>query len=156
RFGADDEIDVDVGLAGRDALVLVAGRDLDDAANGERRRVLPRLRQQVQLDARVQIADVVAAPRRLVERIPVDDAADRAVVAEEERPQVTVDARVEEEGAEDLGAIADADRQGPRKVADVGETLNVVRPAPVPADRPLTVGEYFGSRYVPQPGIAEE
>ena len=50
--------------------------------------------------------------------------------------------------------MPDGERAG--EVADVGEALDVVRAAPVAADRPLTVAEDLAGRHKPQSSVAEE
>ena len=77
-------------------------------------------------------------------------------VGDEDRTQVAVDARVEEERAEHLGPVFDADGERSGEVADVGEALDVVGAATVAARRPLTVREHLRGRHKPQTSVAEE
>src|SRR5205823_940799 len=83
RFLADDQIETEVRLAGADAGVHLAGRELDGGAQRERRRVLAVLGPEAVFDAEVEVADVVAAPGFVGLRIAGDDAAGRVSVAVE-------------------------------------------------------------------------
>ena len=106
RFLADDRVERDIRFPGADAGVLLSSRRLDEGADCEGRRVLAILRPQIHFRAHVEVADVVAGPLLGHARIAVDDAAEGGVVDEKQRPHVAVDARVDEEGSEQLGASA--------------------------------------------------
>ena len=123
--------------------------------NGERRRLLAELRPQIELRAHVEVADVVAGPALVHPRVAIDDAAHVRVV-DEQRPQVAIDPRIDEERSEELRAVLDPDGERARDIADVAEALDVIGAAPVAADRPLTVAEDFAGRNKPQSSVAEE
>ena len=152
---AANEVEPEIGLPGRHARVVVAGRQLHHPAERERRRLLAELRPQVELRAQIEVADVVAGPALVHPRGAIDDAPHVRVVGEQ-RPQIAIDPRVHEERSEELGAVPDADGERGGDVADVAEALDVVRAAPVSADRPLTVAEDFAGRNKPQSSVAEE
>src|SRR5262249_9879404 len=145
RFLADDRVDREIELAGADALIGVAGRYLEDAAECERRRIALTLGEQVDLGADVEIADVIACPELVDLRIAIDRAAERGI-RKEDGTDVAVDARHGEERAEDLGAVLDAEREGSGEVADVGVALDPVGAAAIAADRHLAVAEHLGGR----------
>ncbi len=155
QFLAADEVDAEIGLPGRDAHVFVAGRQLHHAAEGERRRLLLELGPQVELPADVEVAHVVAGPPLVDPRVAIDNAAHVRVV-DEQRHQVAIDAGVDEERPEELRAVLDPDRKRAGDIADVAEALDVIRAAPVAADRPLTVAEHLAGRNKPQSSVAEE
>src|SRR5207248_11734317 len=98
------------------------------------------LQTEVSFRAEREVPDVVARPVLRDPRIAVDDAAEVGVV-DEQRIQVPIDPRVEEERTEDLRAILDADPERAREVPDVGVALNPVRAPPIPSHRPLTACE---------------
>ena len=75
---------------------------------------------------------------------------------DEDRPDVAIDARVDEERSEDLRAILDADGERAGEVGDVGVALDPVRAATIAANGPLTVREHLGGRHKPQSSVAEE
>ena len=155
RFLARDEVEQDVGFARAVADVLLRRRQLDDAAEGEGGRILAILRPQIHLRADVEVADVVARPRLVDARIAIDDPSDGGI-GDEHRDDVAIDARIDEERPEDLGPIPEAHGKGAGEVGDVGVALDEVRAAPIPADRPLTAGEHFGGRHIPQSSVAVE
>ena len=124
-------------------------------AHGHRRRVLPGLGPQIDFRAEVEVADVVAGPALVHARIAIDDAAEGRVV-DEQRTEIAIDARVDEERSEDLGAILHAERERAGEIGDVGVALNLVGAAPVAARRPLAVRQHFGGGHEPQAGVAEE
>ena len=155
RFLAHDRVEREIRLPRAHPDVFVAGRNLHEAADGERGRLLTVLRPQVDLRADVQVAHVVAGPVLVDAGIAVDDPAKRGFV-DEQRIQVAVDARVEEERPEDLRAILDADAEGAREIADVGVALDPVRSAAIRASGPLAAGQHLGGRHIPQPSVAEE
>ena len=155
RFFAHDQIDRDVGLARAGADIFLAGWRLQHRAHGNRRGILPRLGPQVHFRAQIQVADVVAGPVLVHARVAIHDAADSRVV-DEERIRVAIDARVEQKRSEDLRAIAEADREGAREIADVGVPLLPVRAAPIGAHRKVSARQHFARRDVPDAGVAEK
>ncbi len=152
---ADDGIEGEIELTRADAGILVAGgRDLDHAAQCERRRLLAPLRGQVDLGAEPEIAEfAVTRPALVDERIIVEQATGFRIVGEN-RPHVAVDAAHDLPGAEDLGAIGQADTDGDRPVRDIGEPLVVVDVHAVAADRPSARGKHFTGRHEPQARVA--
>src|SRR5262249_9500444 len=131
RLLADDGVNGEVRLAGARADVILARRQLHHRPHGDRRRILAPFRQQVDLSAEVEITDVVPGPVLVHSRIAVDDAADRRIRGDEQRVGIAIDAGVEQEGAEDFGAVLDTDAKGAGEVADVGVALLPVGAAPV-------------------------
>jgi hypothetical protein len=113
------------------------------------------LRQKARFRADIEIADVVAGPCPVDTRVAIDDAADFRV-AGEERPQIAVDARVEEEGSENLEMIFDSDGKRAREVADVRKALDEICAAAVAADRPFLVRQDLTGRNKPHASVAEE
>src|SRR6266853_932501 len=83
-----------------------------------------RLRHQGNLGADHRVAEVVARPVRIDERIIVVDAPSSGVGGPEGRAfKVPVDARIEPHVAENLGAAANTDRKSPDEMRDAGEAL---------------------------------
>src|SRR5206468_10009406 len=97
--------------------VLLRRRELHDAADGERSRILAIPRPQIHLRAHVEVADVVARPRLVDARIAIDDPADGRI-GHEHRDDVALDARVEEERPDDLGSLPEADPESSGEAAD--------------------------------------
>jgi hypothetical protein len=110
---------------------------------------------EVHLGAEVDVAEVVAGPRGVDAGIPIDKPAVFRVGIEQ-RPDVAVDARIEEHRPEDFRAAFDAVCERAGEVANVGVALNIVGASTVAADRPLAFGQYLGRGHEPQTRIAEE
>src|SRR5207247_7095561 len=136
EFLADDQIDRAIRLARTRPAVLIARRKLDESANRNRRRILSVLRPQVHFGADVKIAQIIAGPVCIDARVPIDDAAE-ARISDESGDKVAIDPRVEDEGSEDLGAVADPDAERAGEVADVGVALDEIRSAAISGHRPL-------------------
>src|SRR5439155_6251895 len=131
-------IDEEVRLPRAAAARLIRGRQLDDAPQRESRLVLPELRPEVILRAHIKVADVVARPVPIDQRVAIHDAADFGIVQENGPLVVAVDPRVDQERAEDLPPVLDPYGERAREVPDVGVALDEVRAAPIRAARPLT------------------
>ncbi len=77
-------------------------------------------------------------------------------IGDEDGTHVAVDTRVDQERAEDLGAILDADAKRRGEVGDVRVSLHPVRAAAIAAHGPLLMREDLARRYKPQTSVAEE
>src|SRR5438067_322439 len=100
--------------------------------------------------------NVKSVPRRPVALSIVSVSLDGAAegrVGDKPRVQVAVDARVEEERAENLRATLDADGERPGEIADVGVALDEVRAAAIAASGPLAAGKDLGGRHKPQSSV---
>ena len=150
---AEHDVEERVELARADAGVFLPRRDLDGAANRERDRLLVLFREEIDLEANERVADVVAGPSLIDERIRGDHAADVGVRCED-RAQVPIDARIEFEGSEELDAAHHAGGKRCGEVGDVAEALDVVRALSITARGPGAARQHFGGRRVPQSGIA--
>src|SRR4030095_12810127 len=91
RLFARNEIEDVVGPAAQ--RVVIARRELDHEPPGNRDALLAVFREDVDLRAEIQVADIVAGPILIHAGIPVDDAAEIWLRAEQ-RPQVAVDSCV--------------------------------------------------------------
>src|SRR4030095_8036744 len=136
RFLARDEVDREIGGAGAHPDVIVAGRQLDHAAERERGRLLAELGHQVVLRPDVEVADVVGGPVLVDAGIAIDEGAEGRV-GDKDRTDGAVDARVDPERAKDLAPPLDADPERAGKVGNVRVALHKVGAAAVAATRPL-------------------
>src|SRR6185436_13978253 len=103
----------------------------------------------------VEVADVVTAPIPGLAWIPIDERPETRI-GDKGGTHVAIDARVDQEGAEDLGAILQADAERGGEVGDVRVTLHPVGAAPVAANGPLFVRQHLAGRNKPQPSVAEK
>ena len=147
-------VDELVRLARADARVFLARRQFDGAADRERDRLLVRFREEIDLEADERVADVVAAPSLLDERIRGDRRRRRrrSLVKIGRRSRSMRVSSLNEPKSFDAAHHADGERRG--EVGDVGEALDVVRAFAIAARRPFAAGEDFGGRHVPEAGVA--
>src|SRR5207302_2962037 len=103
----------------------------------------------------IEVAEIVPGPWLMDVGIPIDHAAERRI-ARKQRNQIPVDSRVEDERAEDLGAIADADREGPCEIADVRIALDEIRAAAITGHGKLLRRKHFSGRHEPDARVAEK
>ena len=153
---AANEIDEEVRLPRAAAARLIRGRQLDDAPQREGGLVLAEFRPDVIFRADIEVADVVARPVPIDQRVAIHDAADFGIVQENGPLVVAVDPRVDQERAEDLRPVLDPHGERAREVPDVGVALDEVRAAPIRAARPLTVRQHLRRRHKPQSSVAVE
>jgi hypothetical protein len=155
---AQDDVEGEVSLACADALVVVLrGGDFDHAADGQRERMLFVIfSQQVHFAAEPQVAQLVVRPSLADKRVVVDDASSLGLPRKKDRSHVAIDATNERPRTEHFRAVARAERERQRPVADVSEALVVVVVDTVSTCRPLARRKHLTDRHEPEPGVSHE
>src|SRR5690606_10134296 len=102
---AHDAVECEIRLPGARAIVVASGGELGHPAEREGDRLLAMLRCEAEFRPDPEIADLVAAPAVVHERILVDDAARFGELRVEERTQVSIDPGHGRERAEELDAV---------------------------------------------------
>ena len=142
-----DQVELEIRLAGAQAVVRARGRQLRHHA--QRRGVAVRvgLRGDVELRADIGIAD--AGAPALVDQVIL------RLTVSRHRHQVGVDAAGAER-AEDLDAIGRAEREHAADVGDVAESFAAIEIDELDAATPSALRQRVAERHEPDAGVAED